>query len=125
MTMATNLQEAAYLTYDQIAILFPDATALQAALDDFVTAADPVLPDDIPNNHPVGNWLIPLATLRLLITPSGPNANCPQLFFDQMVDGVSKMCWAGRRAQLAGAATGITGAQATALLAAWNTAFGT
>lgn len=119
MATASNLKEAAYLTYDQLGLVFPGMQTLHTKLADFITACDVVVPDAQPNNRPVGNWLIPMSSLEYAMRNAGPNENCPQLYLDRMVDMVSKLCWS------AYANTLITNAQRTAILAAWNTAFGT
>lgn len=122
MTMAANLREAAWLTYDQMGLLFPDATAIHSALSDFVTAVDVVVPDSQVNNRPVGNWLIPMSTLVLYISGSAPNTAIPLNLFDQAVDMVSKLCWAATEAIARGL---MTAGQGVTILAAWNTSFGT
>ena len=128
MAMAATLEQAAALCDQQLRLKAQAAPAdtLKTALGTFNTAAASIFPDEIPNNRPVGNWLIPLSQIQLTMTPNGvvgPDpANANYTAVRNAVDAVYRMCWA---AQAAIDAALCTGAQGVALLAAWNTAFGT
>lgn len=119
MTMAANLTSAAALTYDQMRIkALITGSSIKTQLTSFIAAVNPIVPDSIPNNRPVGNWLIPMAALAQ--TMRGLDMSLSD--FNLAVDYVSKLCSVANVQRNAGL---ITVAQGTALLAAWNTAFGT
>jgi hypothetical protein len=117
MTMAANLTEAAALSYAQIN-LKRVANTTKTQLGTFITAINAIVPDPIATNRPVGNWLIPMAALQATMATT----NISLVDFNSCVDYVSKLCWA---ALLAASFSQITPAQSAAILAAWNTAFGT
>lgn len=119
MAMAPSLNDAADLTYDQMNIkALTSGNSIKTQLTSFIAAVTTIVPDNIPNNRPVGNWLIPMAALANTMRALDMSLSD----FNAAVDYVSKLCAvasAQRSASL------ITGAQGNAILAAWNTAFGT
>lgn len=118
MTMALNLVEAASLSYDQCAIHWYN-NALKAQFLAFVAAAEPIFLDPIPNDRPVGNWLIPMQAVAAVPTVGQPDI----VGFNERVEYLYRICLAGQSQFDNGAL--ISAAQRDALLAAWNTTIGT
>jgi len=122
MAMAADLVTAAKLTAQQIVISIGGPGSdfsedqMKVILGDFIDDTLPLFPDTPPVNRVVGDWLIPMSSVQS--TLSSGNAILQLTVLDEIIDLVSKMCFAGNTAQ-------ITVAQQTALLAAWNSAFGT
>jgi hypothetical protein len=119
MAFAVNLQNAGFLSYEQMYIKYA-ANTLKSATASFAAAANPIFPDEIANNRPVGNWLILIDALVV----SMPTGLVGQKDFNQIVEYVARMCIAGYTINTQTPPM-ITNSQATALLAAWNAAFGT
>jgi hypothetical protein len=119
MAFAVNLENAGFLTYEQLYLKYA-ANTLDSATAGFAAAANPIFPDEIANNRPVGNWLILIDALVATL----PTGLVGQKEFNQLVEYVARMCIAGYTINTQTPPL-ITNAQAAALLAAWNAAFGT
>lgn len=121
MTMAATLVEAANLSYSQLALKWT-ANTLRTATAAFAAAASPVFPDSQDNCRPVGNWMVLIDALVSTLPPAPLPVAVSDL--NQDVEYVARMCYAAftLNAQVPQL---VTNAQATALLAAWNAAFGT
>jgi hypothetical protein len=117
MTMAANLEQAGFLSYPQMTLQWI-ANTLDTSVPAFSAAVSPLFEDAKPNDRPVGNWLVLIDALASEL----PATDVPNVQFNQIVEYVGRMCLAGFVALNEGT---ITNAQAVALLAAWNTAFGT
>ncbi len=115
--MAADLKDAAYSTYSQLSTWWADDT-LRSTIVAFYTSANPLFQDSVPNDRPVGNWLV-LIKAALSQMPTVGQATLEQ--FNQIVEYVFRMCFAGYTMAAAGL---ITGAQATALTDVWNNSFG-
>lgn len=121
MAMAVTLIQAAGLTLPQMRIK-QLGTTLVADVETFITTSLALFPDAVPNNRPVANWLVPLSSIQEQMVTLAQDPSRAYQGMNLAADVVSKMCWAGSKMQDAGL---ITAGQETALLAAWNTAFGT
>lgn len=118
MTMAANLEQAAHLSYSQTSIAYAGA-ALNPKFIAFVNAAAAIFDSDSnANQRTVGNWIIPMYALSSQLLGATPS----QTQYNQMVEYLYRICYAGL---FAASDNRITASQATALLAAWNTQFGT
>lgn len=117
MTMAASLPDAANLSYAQANLSWVAAT-LKADLAAFVAEVSPFFEDAVPNNRPVGNWLVLMSALSTAMSSVAVSNSD----FDTAVEYLFRICYAG---VIAGSQGRITGAQSAGLLAAWNTHFGT
>jgi hypothetical protein len=119
MAFAVDLQDAGFLSYEQMYLKWA-ANTLDTATAGFSAVANPIFPDEIANNRPVGNWLILINALVSTL----PTGLVGQKQFNQLVEYVARMCIAGFTIN-GQTPPMISNAQAAALLAAWNAAFGT
>ncbi len=117
MTMAGNLEQAGFLSYPQMTLQWI-ADTLDTTVPAFSASITGTFEDAIPNDRPVGNWLILIDALASEL----PAIDVPEVQFNQIVEYVGRMCLAGFVAFNEGL---ISAGQANALLAAWNAAFGT
>lgn len=117
MTMAVDLQQAGFLSYPQMTLQWV-ADTLDTTVPAFSTAVNGTFEDAVPNDRPIGNWLILIDALADQL----PATDVPETMFNQIVEYVGRMCLAGFVALNSGL---ISVAQANALLAAWNATFGT
>lgn len=118
MVMAADLQQAGFLGYPQMSLLWQTPNALQSAAAGFAIAVNPVFDDNTPNDRPIGNWLILIDSLISQL----PTGVLLEEQFNQVVDNIGRMCLAAFSAL---SDSLISNAQATAMLTAWNAAFGT
>lgn len=124
MTVAANLLEAANLTPQNLRSLW-EANTLKSKMIAFWQQVDPVFQEQIPNDHPVINWISIIAAFSPSVLDFADNANpgfTPYAggtitTFSQAVDYVYRICKFGYYYTL------ITPAQKTALLAAYNAQF--
>lgn len=114
--MAANLTDAAHLSYTRASTLWY-ASTLKAKFGLFIDAVQVTFKDDIPNDRPVGNWLILMKSLH---SQMGAGI-LPEVQFNDAVEQLYRICLAGASQLAAGL---ISGAQAAALLAAWNAQIG-
>lgn len=119
MTMAANLTEAASLSYVQVSLTWT-ALTLKTKYAAYLATASPILSDGSPNDRTVGNWLVLIAALSTEM--SSTTSVVSEAQFDTAVEYLYRICLAGAQADAQGR---ITTAQRIALLAAWNTNFGT
>jgi hypothetical protein len=125
MPAAANLLEAALFAPQNLEARWVNNT-LQARMVAFAAAANPIFPDDVANNHPLGNWVGVIAALAPSIEvfdnnpPFVSNGIGTIGPFRAAVDYVYRMFKFASR-QLADGL--ITSAQGTALLAAYNAQF--
>lgn len=119
MVMASDLENAGFLSYPQMSLQWA-ANTLDTSAASFAAAASPLFSDGIPNDRPVGNWLILIDGLVSTL----PAGLVGQKDFNQLVEYVARMCIAAFTIN-AQSPPMISNAQAAALLAAWNAAFGT
>lgn len=117
MTMAADLETAGFLSYPQMALLWT-ANTLDTVVPAFASDVDDDFDDNVPNDRPIGNWLVLIDALASQL----PATDVPEDQFNQIVEYVGRMCLAGASALAEGR---ITAGQGAALLAAWNTRFGT
>jgi len=118
MAMASSLTTAANLTYQQINIRALGAgNSIKTRLGNYITAVGPLFPDGTPDLRPVGNWLIPMKALQNTMR----SLDMTLVDFNTAVDYVSKMCACAAALEDAGI---VSGTVATAMVAAWNSAFG-
>lgn len=117
MATATTLVEAAHLSYDQCGLRWTAGT-LRASFTAFIQAASSIFSDNIPNDRPVGNWLVPMYGLLSQVPAANPEQ---QRFLDSCAQYLYRICYAGH---VMDDANLITNAQAAALLAAWNAQIG-
>lgn len=114
--MAANLTDAAHLSYTRASVHWA-AGNLRTKLTAFITAVRPIFEDAIPNDRPVGNWIILLAN-----TEGSMSAGVtPESQFNTAVEQLFRICSAGASQLAAGL---ITAGKATALLTAWNAQIG-
>lgn len=119
MAMAADLKEAAYLSYPQASLLWTAGLAqLRTALNNFIVGASPLFEDAVANDRPVGNWLIPMKSIAAVM----PGVAVPIGQLNNAVEVLYRMCYA---AYINFQRNLITSDQAVALLALWNTLFGT
>jgi hypothetical protein len=114
--MAANLTDAAHLSYARASVHWA-AGNLKTQLAAFIAAIRPVFEDAIPNDRPVGNWIVLLQNTADQMDPGVT----PETIFNTAVEQLYRICSAGA-AQLA--ANLITAPKAAALLAAWNAQIG-
>lgn len=122
MTIAIALVEAAGLAYDNLYVKYTTASTLETGIITFITQANPSFPESAPNNHPISNWLTVINAF--LVTNEGRLGLANGGSLDQLntiVQLVYRICWCGEELQDDGL---ITSTQATALLNAYNNAFG-
>lgn len=114
MTLAATLPEAAGLAQQN---LFPlwladslktDVTAFAAALN-----ASGLFQNQMPNDHPMINWTSVISALGTRL----PATAVSYLQLDEAIDYVFRICWMANT-------TLYSTAQKTAVLAAYNAAFG-
>ena len=117
MAMAANLREASWITASQLNLSWL-AQTLKTKLTQFNNAASAIFDDNTPNDRPVGNWLVLLEATASQM----PNVQVPIALFNQACDQVARITFAGFAALQTAR---IAPAKGTALLAAWNAAFGT
>jgi hypothetical protein len=120
--MATNLNEAAYLSYSQVNAI---SAALAPNLIAFHAAASPLFEDAVANDRPVGNWFVLLsaAIVRVQNPPQNlfvTNDDIPALNLASEI--LYRLCYAAVGAYTYNL---ISIAQRDALLAAWNAHIGT
>ena len=119
MTMAASLAQASGLTYDQMRIkALLAGNSIKVALGSFITQVTSVVPADIANNRPVSNWLVPMSALQNTMRSLDMSLND----YNLAVDYVARFCVATNAQRRAGLMTLV---QSNAILAAWNSAFGT
>jgi hypothetical protein len=117
MAMAVDLQGAGFLSYSQMSIAWV-ADTLKTKSAQYAAATSPLFSDVVANDRTVGNWLVPIyGALQVMPATSVPNDE-----FNQMVEYIARMCFAGYAMLNQGL---ISAPQAAATLAAWNAAFGT
>lgn len=119
MAMAANLSDAANLSFDQGSLAWY-ADTFDTKFAAFVTACAAIFEDARPNDRPVGNWLVPMWALSVTLSAQSSEPSNDQ--FSLGVDYLFRICFAAAFAQ---AQSRITNTQATAMLTAWNSAFGT
>lgn len=116
MASAATLVEAAETAYENIWGEFVAGT-LQAALASFVDDLLPTFPDDAVGGRPVADWLVLIDALQNDMNPAAQNdysalRNAAVYLF--------KLCWMTNQLQTQ---NDITGAQAAAVLTAYNDNF--
>jgi hypothetical protein len=121
MTMAANLEQAAYLSYKQCDIR-NDASTLITNFRAFIAAAEPIFGDGDPTVRPVGNWLVLMQALSVQMAGVGVGTVATLQAMNLAAEYLYRMCLSANGYQ--GCAV-TTGAQRTALLAAWNANIGT
>lgn len=121
MTMAANNEQAASLAYQQIVLSWGAGTLL-TTLQQFNAAAGAIFEDAIPNDRPVGSWLVLLTALAAQVAADGSGSTTSQEFLNSCVEYVFGMCQCAQASVSFGL---ISSTKATALVAAWNAAWGT
>ena len=124
MTVALDLFEAANLAPQNLRPLWKNDT-LQTRMISFWTAINPSFEEQIPNDHPIANWIAIIASLSPSILPyvavkdpgATPYAGGTISTFGLAVDYVYRLC------KLAFEYTLITPAQKAVILAAYNAQF--
>lgn len=125
MTVAANLFDAANLTPQNLRVLW-EADTLQARVIAFWQAINPSFEEQIPNDHPIADWIAIIAALAPSILPFAENkdpaatpwAGGTIQTFSLTVDYIYRLCKFAFEYQL------ITPAQKTVILNAYNTQFG-
>lgn len=112
---AANLTAAADQAYARLSLRWT-ANTIRASVQTYIIACSAVLTDDTANDRSVGNWIVPLAALSTQMTANTTNP-LPQELFNTCVDYIYRLNMAAAFAQTQ---SRISGAQATALLAAYN-----
>lgn len=112
---AASLEDAADQAYARLSIRWT-ANTIQASFQAYIIACAAVVNDATEKVRTVGNWLIPMTALSTELTAEGGNP-ASQALFNKCVDYVYRFNMAASYANTLG---NITGAQATALLAAYN-----
>lgn len=125
MAIAADLQQAAGLAFDNLyAKWIGGLGVLTTAFQNFNNDVNAIFTsdggDNSENERTVSNWLVIGFKIQATIPTAFIGNILPQDFFNQMVQYVYRICYAGFAAN----GSRITGAQATALLAAYNTRFG-
>ena len=124
MTVAATLLEAANLAPQNLRVLW-EADTLQAKMIAFWTAINPFFEEQIPNDHPVADWIAIIAAFSPAILPfaatmdpgSTPYSGGTITTFSTAVDYIYRICKFGFYYQL------ISAAQKTAILTAYNAQF--
>jgi hypothetical protein len=124
MTVAVDLFEAANLTPQNLRPLWY-ADTLQARMVAFWTAINPAFEEQIPNDHPIANWIAVIAAFSPSILPyaavkdpgATPYAGGTVSTFSSAVDYVYRICKFSFEYAL------ITPAQKAVILAAYNAQF--
>ena len=125
MTAAVDLLDAANLTPQNLRTRW-DADTLQAKMIAFWQAIEPSFDDQIPNDHPISNWISIIAAFAPSIQGFAdtknpgftPYAGGTINTFSTSVDYVYRLCKFAYYYPL------ITPAQKTAILNAYNAQFG-
>ena len=117
MPFAVDLQQAGFLGYPQLTLQWI-ANTLKANVQSFSNAVSPLFEDAVVNDRPIGNWLVLIDALVSQI----PAVDVPETQFNQLVEYVGRMCLACFVAFNSGL---VSATQNNAMLAAWNTIFGT
>lgn len=118
MATAGNLRDAAYYSGGQCGIQAL-ASNLRVAILGFINQAATSFSDAVPNDRPVGNWLI-LIQSELATLPANGTGTAADIARATAV--LYRICFAGDQAFSDNL---ITTAQRNALLAAWNDNLGT
>ena len=116
---AADLTQAANDAASNLAVLWA-ADTLKAKVTTFWQAIDPVFPESSPGNKPIGDWIAIIAALAptiLAYEQSDRQGVGSVTTYNLAVDYVYRLC------KFAAVYDGITGAQQTQLLAAYNAAF--
>lgn len=116
MASAATLIEAAQTAYQNLAAKWNNGT-LQARLALFVDDLLPTFPDGAPGGRPVADWLVLIDALQNDMIAA---AFADPLALRNAALYVYKLCWMTNQLQVQVA---ITGAQAAAVLAAYNSRF--
>jgi hypothetical protein len=124
MTVALDLFEAANLAPQNLRVLWV-ADTLQTRMINFWTAINSSFEEQIPNDHPIANWIAVIAALSPSILPfvankapgATPYGGGTISTFGLAVDYVYRLC------KLAFEYTLITPAQKAVILAAYNAQF--
>lgn len=124
MTVALTLFEAANLTPQNLRPLW-EADTLQARVIAFWSAINPSFQEQIPNDHPIADWIAIIAALAPSILPfaavkepgATPWSGGTISTFSLAVDYIYRLCKFAFEYQL------ITPAQKTAILNAYNAQF--
>ncbi len=119
MATATTLEEAAGQTFFNLLSKWITGT-VKTNLVAFAAAALPVFPEDDQNNHPVGNWASVIGSQAALMPAGNSYTNVPYQQVVTATDYVYRICWMASQLDTQ---SSISGAQAAALLAAYNAAF--
>lgn len=112
---AGTLEQAANLSYERAALRWT-ANTLRANFQAYIVACAAVVTDATANDRTVGNWLVPMTALSGQMTASIANP-LEQELFNTCVDYLYRFNMAAAYAQVQNR---ISGAQAAALLAAFN-----
>jgi hypothetical protein len=124
MTVAATLFEAANLTPQNLRVLW-EADTLQPKMIAFWQAINPSFEEQIPNDHPIANWIAVIAAFSPAILPfasnkapgATPYGGGTIATFSSAVDYVYRIC------KFAFEYTLITPAQKAVILAAYNAQF--
>lgn len=111
-----DLETAGYQAWQNLQPLWLTGT-LAANLAAFATDLLPTFPEQGVNNHPVSNWLVQIAALAATMNPT---ASGDAGALEAAVQYVFRVCFMTSQLQTQSL---ITGAQATAVLTAYNTRF--
>lgn len=120
MASASSLTQAAGQTFNN---LFAKWTAGTLKTNLVAFSGPAVLaefPEQAPTNHPISNWLVLISSLAFNMESGNSFLFVP---YEQVVTAttyVYRICWMGEKLNTQ---TSISGAQAAALLAAYNAAF--
>lgn len=112
---AASLKEAAQDAFPNLNTLWI-ANTMKTNIASFCDAALAIFVDQDINGHPVANWTILLDAAQAEM----PGTNVSFLSLVAAADQLYRLCWIGSYLHGAGL---IKAAQATSLLAAYNTAF--
>ncbi len=118
---APDLATAAGLAYDNLDTQWV-ALTLKPSLQNFWSAINPLFVEQTPNDHPISNWIALIAGVASECPAAASSADLPGQFqfLNAAAQYVYRICWLANYLEGQGL---ITSAQATAVLAAFNSSF--
>lgn len=119
MATAADLEEAAGQATDNLSAKWVAGT-LKTNLTAFYTALLPTFPESERASHPISNWLILIASITAKMEAGNSFLVVPYTDLVTAANYVYRLCWMTNQLNVE---TVITGAQAAAVLAAYNTNF--
>ncbi len=119
MATAADLEEAAGQSFDNLFAKWVGGT-LKTRLTTFYQTVLPTFPESDPSGHPVANWLVLIASITDKMDAGNSFVEVPYDVMVTVSGYVYRLCWIANQLNIQ---SSITGAQAAAVLTAYNAAF--